>query len=275
MKLMVNGLPGSMAGNVIHAAQKRGIEVIPYSLTGPGMDSVAPFDGREYRLVLPDERDGVIEEIKGQYGPFISVDYTHPTAVNENAAFYVRHDLPFVMGTTGGDRDDLRDTVDRAGLYAVIAPNMAKQIVALQNMLETASRDFPDLYQGYQLSVTESHQKTKADTSGTAKAVVATFNEMGIEPFETGDITQIRSEKQAKTQMGVPDEYMQGHAFHTYRLTSPDGTVAFEYRHNVCGRSIYAEGTVDAVQFLAEMIAKKSKQKRFNMIDVLKSGAMQ
>ena len=32
------------------------------------------------------------------------VDYTHPSAVNANAVFYARHHLPFVMGTTGGDR---------------------------------------------------------------------------------------------------------------------------------------------------------------------------
>jgi 4-hydroxy-tetrahydrodipicolinate reductase len=29
------------------------------------------------------------------------IDYTHPSAVNENAVFYAENDLPFVMGTTG------------------------------------------------------------------------------------------------------------------------------------------------------------------------------
>lgn len=51
--------------------------------------------------------------------------------------------------------------------------------------------------------------------------------------------------------MDVPEEHLSGYAFHTYRLTSPDGTVAFEFRHIVYGRSTYTEGIVDAVEFLA------------------------
>jgi 4-hydroxy-tetrahydrodipicolinate reductase len=33
-------------------------------------------------------------------------------------------------------------------------------------------------------------------------------------------------------------------------LTSPDNTVVFEFQHNVNGRDIYAEGTLDAVCYL-------------------------
>lgn len=44
------------------------------------------------------------------------------------------------------------------------------------------------------------------------------------------------------------------------RLTSsppfPANRVSFEFQHNVCGRSIYAEGTVDAVLFLAKKVLK-------------------
>ncbi len=36
------------------------------------------------------------------------------------------------QGTTGGDREKLLADVQAGGGYAVIAPNMAKQIVALQ-----------------------------------------------------------------------------------------------------------------------------------------------
>lgn len=62
----------------------------------------------------------------------IVVDYTLPSAVNENATFYCENSLPFVMGTTGGDREKLIADVAASGNYAVIAPNMGKQIVAFQ-----------------------------------------------------------------------------------------------------------------------------------------------
>ncbi len=52
----------------------------------------------------------------------------------------------------------------------------------------------------------------------------------------------------------VPSSALDGHAFHTYTLTSDDGSVVFEFKHNVCGRKIYAEGTVDAALFLARQV---------------------
>lgn len=85
------------------------------------------------------------------------------------------------MGTTGGDRDKLMEDVKKAGVYAVIAPNMGKQIVAFQTMMENMAEQFPGCFQGYTLKVVESHQRTKVDTSGTAKAVVASFQKMGLD----------------------------------------------------------------------------------------------
>ena len=65
-----------------------------------------------------------------------------------------------------------------------------------------------------------------------------------------------------------------GHAFHTYSLTSGDGNVEFQIRHNVAGRSTYAEGTVDACVFLASRAAAAAPQTLYDMVDVLKLGAM-
>ena len=38
----------------------------------------------------------------------------------------------YVQGTTGGDRDQLIKDMEASDIQAVIAPNMAKQIVAVQ-----------------------------------------------------------------------------------------------------------------------------------------------
>ena len=40
------------------------------------------------------------------------------------------------------------------------------------------------------------------------------------------------------------------------------------------GRLIYAEGSVDACLFLAKQIDQGSEQRLFNMVDVLRAGAM-
>lgn len=102
--------------------------------------------------------------------------------------------LNFVMGTTGGDREKLIKDVGASDVYAVIAPQMGKQVwcqmlgvfgdlsgqvVAFQAMLKYMSDRFPGAFAGYTLSVTESHQASKVDTSGTAKAVIQSFQALG------------------------------------------------------------------------------------------------
>jgi 4-hydroxy-tetrahydrodipicolinate reductase len=56
-------------------------------------------------------------------------------------------------------------------------------VVAFQAMMELMGEQFPGAFSGYKLAVTESHQRSKADTSGTAKAIVASFRKMGV-PFD-------------------------------------------------------------------------------------------
>jgi 4-hydroxy-tetrahydrodipicolinate reductase len=81
-----------------------------------------------------------------------------------------------------------------------------------------ASR-FPGSFRGYTLEVVEAHQSTKArsqasacfllshlpfqvDTSGTAKALVASFQGMGVH-FDAGSIVRVR-DKEGQCAMGVP-----------------------------------------------------------------------
>lgn len=46
------------------------------------------------------------------------------------------------------------------------------QVVAFLAMMEYMGNTFPGAFNGYTLSTVESHQASKVDTSGTAKAVV-------------------------------------------------------------------------------------------------------
>jgi 4-hydroxy-tetrahydrodipicolinate reductase len=271
--VMVNGIPGNMGRLVAETCVARGLELVPFSLTGEMIvENEAEVAGRKIILLKPSNREALIGDILKKYSGLICIDYTHPTAVNDNATFYVNHKIPFVMGTTGGDREALIKLVAEANHPSVIAPNMSKQIVAFQTMIEYLATEFPTAFDGYQLSVVESHQKTKADTSGTARAVVQSFQKMGLD-FDDSRIEMVRDEKNQLERMHVPAPYLGGHAFHTYSLDSADGTVHFEFQHNICGRSVYAEGSVDAVNFLAEQIAK-GNGKQFNMMDVLRSGKM-
>lgn len=271
IRVMLNGIPGNMASNVArHILVDDRFDLISQSLTGPEItESEHSIGSVTIRLIHPDVREQAITEIVEREGPFISVDYTHPSAVNGNAEFYSRHDLPFVMGTTGGDRKQLEDTVCSSSIPAVIAPNMAEQIVGFQAMMEWTANTFPGLFKGYSLEIKESHQKGKADTSGTAKAMVGYFNNLGV-PFSEEDIRKERDPEVQKTVWGIPEEHLAGHGWHTYSLVSNDRTVSFEFSHNVNGRDVYAKGTLDAITYLHNKVQEGAKGRVYTMIDVLK-----
>jgi len=271
IKLMVNGLPGNMATNVVkHALEDKRFELITQSLTGPEIsDTETVVDSVSFDLIQPQNRDQSVLAIKDKEGLFLSVDYTHPSAVNSNAKFYCRHGLPFVMGTTGGDRQSLEEAVRTSSTSAIIAPNMAKQIVGFQAMMEYAANTFPDLFKGYSLEIKESHQKGKADTSGTAKAMVRYFTSLGL-VFAENDIKKERDPDIQKTIWGIPEGFLEGHGWHTYSLNSEDKTVRFEFTHNVNGRDVYAQGTLDALIYLDKKVAEGAQGQVFSMIDVLK-----
>lgn len=271
IKIMVNGIPGNMAVNVAkHALDDERFEVIPYSFTGPEIvETQYVIDSLSITLIQPEKKKQAVTGIVDREVSFISVDYTHPLAVNGNAEFYCKHNLPFVMGTTGGDRKLLEDTIKKSSIPAVVAPNMAKQIVGFQAMMEYGAKSFPGLFKGYSLTVRESHQKGKADTSGTAKAMIRYFNELGI-PFTEEEIIKERDPETQKAKLGIPEKYLSGHGWHTYTLISEDQTVRFEFTHNVNGRDIYAKGTLDAISYLQKRIEEGAKGRMFTMIDVLK-----
>ena len=175
-----------------------------------------------------------------------------------------------------------------------------------------------------------------------------------LQASKQDQIEKVRRPEDQMGRMGVPEAHVDsGHAFHTYTLTSPDGSgerasgsdwaraslpwalllrgpvaaasyshapclhsfracprmlagaessaeshhcrrrcccccfsdlpapplppppaVTLEFKHNVCGREVYAEGTVDAAIFLHRQVAAAAPQKLYNMIDVLSAGAM-
>lgn len=288
IKIMVNGMPGPMATAAAEACLRKGLELAPVALTGPNVDAMTisvydPDTGRssDVRLIPAsesgmEEMEAKLDGLKTACGSdnLLVIDYTHPSAVNKNGKWYAKQKLPFVMGTTGGDRDLLIEDVNAGNCPAVIAPNMGKQIVAMQAALEELAAKYPNAFGGYKLDVTESHQKTKADTSGTAKAVIQSLNVLSGGTFDVeNDVNMLRSDEESLA-FGVKEDALNGHAFHTYTLTSSDGSVQFKLEHNVSGRRVYAEGTADAVKFLAKKI-RTDDRRIFSMIDVLKEGALE
>ena len=227
--IMVNGMPGPMATAAAEACLRKGLKLSPVAMTGPDIEPCEitvsdPVTQKTATVrLIPSsnvpEIESAIAGVQTAVGihNLLAIDYTHPSAVNANAKLYVENNLPFVMGTTGGDRELLLQTVTDGQLNCVIAPNMGKQIVAMQAALQDLATNYPAAFAGYKLKVVESHQKTKADTSGTAKAVIDSIKTLAADPhYSYDDIEMIRDDEEA-VKFGVPKDSMKGHAFHTVR----------------------------------------------------------
>jgi len=269
---MINGLPGNMAKAIVEKAMiTNDFEIVPYSFTGPDInEKEITINNQKFSLIPPHERNSFLANNKNLLTDVVVIDYTHPSAVNDNCEWYCQHDLNFVLGTTGGDRKKIAETVQNSNICAVIAPNMGKQIVGFQAMMAYAAKEFPGLFDGYSMEITESHQRGKADVSGTARALIPTFQALGVDVHEK-DIFMERNPEIQNKQLGVPQSFLNGHAWHTYSLVSDDQTVSFQFTHNVNGRFIYVLGTLDAVKFLHKKILQEDrKEKVYSMIDVLK-----
>jgi 4-hydroxy-tetrahydrodipicolinate reductase len=163
LAIMINGLPGAMAAETARVCLERGLTLVPYGFTGKDPPSkqfvVTTGSGFSKSIELIEgpgvnsDADNMMERIKNEYPNCIIVDYTHPSAVLSNIRCYTANACDFVMGTTGVELSKMKSEFEKGENFAVIAPNMAKQIVALQYALDQLSNRFPNAYGGYNLKV--------------------------------------------------------------------------------------------------------------------------
>jgi 4-hydroxy-tetrahydrodipicolinate reductase len=269
-RIVVNGVPGKMATAIaIAISNDPEFELMYCGLTGPEIkEHIVDIAGHDFALYQFCERGKMLFDF-GRPGIFI--DFTAPAAIEDNVAFYVQNKIPFVSGTTGGDFEKISAIVNQAGVSAVIASNMAKEIVVFQTMLKDIAKKFPGAFSGCSLEVFESHQSGKKDTSGTAKDVVASFSKLGID-YSPKQIKKNRSEEGYRA-LGIPEEFWGGHGWHTYSVKKADGSIFLQFTHNINGRAAYVSGVIDAVHFLKSWINCFPGDTRiFNMGDVLELG---
>lgn len=228
--IIVSGLPGAMATlEAVDIAKSHKYALVPLGISSENHNwERINIEGTDVTLTpfTPERLATVADQYKG----LIAVDYSKG-AVNKNAELYVMAGIPFVMGSTGGDRKKLMETVQNSQTCAVIAPNMAKKIVAFMGDIEAVSLENQGLLQGCKIVLLESHQAAKVDkegkpdTSGTMIAMVEKdgapngyFNVLGT-PCTRDQIIMLRNpEEQLK--LGVSQEHLDGHGWHFYGIYS-------------------------------------------------------
>mmetsp|Transcript_42402 Transcript_42402/g.116990 ORF Transcript_42402/g.116990 Transcript_42402/m.116990 type:complete len:292 (+) Transcript_42402:117-992(+) len=281
--VLLSGLPGEMCYEVAKAALRCGFSLSEKHLTGP--KTVVPLWVRahqevhiaeagkraEVQVVCADDaaqQRCVLEEARARYGEnLVVVDFTHATSVNKNAEMYAAVGIDFVMGTTGGDREELMRVTEASGVYAVIAPNMSKQAIAMEAALAHIADTFPGAFSGFELEVAESAPEGKPSRNVAGQPIVAAFRSMGA-AFSDDNVKEIR-DRVGSTKMGVPEESLQSHVFQSYALRTADGSATLRLDSQFCGLGYLADSAIDAVTFLLAMKAAKESKKVYAMTDVM------
>lgn len=261
-KVMITGIPGIMSSLVAtEIAGCKDIILSPVGLTHETFGIIRRDGFVLQGISIPDHENAI-----RKYEPDIIVDFSKGSP-ERNCELFCKCNVPFVMGTTGGDIEAMKKMVENSNISAVIASNMASPVVVIQAMLEYAAKNFPDVFSGYSLKIAESHQEMKIDTSGTAIVFEELLNVMGAISDKDG-ILSIRDPLIQKRLCGIPEEHLKGHGHHEYVLISRDGTVHLGISHNIDGRNAYVDGAIEAIRFLAKKRCESGKV--FSMIDVLK-----
>lgn len=258
--VFVSGLPGKMATLVAEAlAGDEQFTLLPVARTSHmhRHDGNLVFNNQEVRLV---------DYCSPQDLPpgSIAADFTTGDSAAINAISYTRFSLPFVMGTTGGDREEIEKLVRESKISAVIAPNMAVSVIEVQDELNRLLDTSPNHFQGWHMIIRESHQAAKRDVSGTAIAFQTQLERLGA--IMDGEIESIR-DPEVQRQLGIQN--LDGHAYHWITLTNPTGETK-EFRTSIEGRQPYVEGTLMAISFLSRKISEGSRGEIFTMSDVIR-----
>lgn len=232
--LIIVGASGNMGRAIIQRASKEEYEIL-------------------FGIVAPEELTTHVHDVNGKiieckkfadidWDTFlvkktkttIIIDVTHKTVIKENwKNVYEMLGLPLIVGTIGITKNDT-GFVD----FPVIigSPNFAIQIANIIDTFENGL--YPNFLKGIQFGVTELHQgpdpenglNGKTEFSGTADKMIEIFEELGGKLVYK---TSIRDPKIQKA-LGVSDEYLAGHGWHTYHFMSPNNEFGIKNVLNLC-----------------------------------------
>ncbi len=238
LQLAVTGAGGRMGREVIEAAADRDDIAVAVAVNRTPVDPVSGV-AVDPAADLP----GLLE----RRSPDVLVDFTGPASAVAYADTCADAGVPLVTGTTGFDEDQReRLRVASDAIPVLKASNFARGVAALRRAVREAAAALP----GYDVELTETHHNGKRDApSGTAKSILNDVESVrddldrrvhgreGDAPRESGEIGV-----HARRAGDVTGE-------HEVLLAGNRETL--ELTHRAGDRGVFAEGALDAADWLA------------------------
>lgn len=170
--------------------------------------------------------------------------------VGECFEYCKRTQSAFIELSTGLQTEVMYDL----GFPLVICPNTSVLVLKTLHMIRESGVHFKD----YEISITESHQSAKTTEPGTAFAFAHSLN------YPTDKIISVRDPEIQRKKMGIPEEYLDKHAWH--RIVIKDGNDEVSIETKVLGHDSYARGVKMIIQTI---LANRLENKRYTVLDLI------
>jgi len=238
--IAVTGAAGRMGREVLSAATARENCEVAFAVNRSSVDELVSG------IVI--ESTDNFAELLADHEPDVVVDFTGPESAIEYSEACAETGVAFVTGTTGFDETEIVELRYASESTAVLkASNFSRGVAALRLAVQEATAALPEA----DIELTETHHNAKRDApSGTAKTLLEDIEDVredlservhgreGEAPRSTDEIGV--HARRAGDVAGV-HEVLIGGKNETLSLT-----------HRAGDRSIFAEGALDAAQWLAD-----------------------
>ena len=237
--IAVTGAAGRMGREVLAAAAAREDIEVAFAVNR------TPVDELISGVVI--ESNDNFAELLADHDPDVVVDFTGPESATEYANACADVGVGLVTGTTGFDDDGLNALETASESTAVLkASNFSRGVAALRLAVREATAALPDA----DIELTETHHNAKRDApSGTAKTLLDDIEDVrddlndrvhGREGEAPRDDDEIGVHARRAGDIAGEHEVLLGGSNETLSLT-----------HRAGDRSIFAEGALDAAEWLA------------------------
>ena len=238
-EIAVTGAAGRMGREVLAAAAAREEVDVAFAVNRSPVDELIAG-------VVVESSDN-FAELLAEYTPAVVIDFTGPASALGFAESCAEHSAAFVTGTTGFDDDGLAALKTAAESTAMLkAANFSRGVAALRLAVQEATAALPDA----DIELTETHHNAKRDApSGTAKTLLD-----DIEGVRDGLDERVHGREgeapRSNDEIGVHARRA-GDIAGEHEVLLGGSNETLSLTHRAGDRSIFAEGALDAAEWLA------------------------
>lgn len=199
--------------------------------------------------VSADGENGSVTEAAhlGELCPDMVIDFSHHTAAQAVCAYAVAKNCPLVIGTTGHtpeEKEIIFQTAEKIPVF--FSGNMSMGIAILCKLAKQTAAAFPEA----DVEILEVHHNRKADApSGTAKMLFEAVKE--TRQALVANCGRAGEGKRQKGEVGISSMRM-GNIVGIHEVHISTGNQTLTLRHEAHDRGMFAEGAVEAAQFLLD-----------------------